>query len=137
MKLTARSYVWAFCLCLVTNIRLLLRPNPAFEPSHIGFSFYVLMNDIVFPAGAAVIILLLTKETSSRLNRAILILGAADSAMMLIRTFSQLGYLPFYVSPRISQWLFFIATVLLGYRMDRVLKDQNKRIETSLCSTLS
>jgi hypothetical protein len=116
---------------------LLLRPNPAFEPIHLSLSFYVLMNSIAVPVFAAWILLLLTKETTSRIESAILILIVADFAVMLIRTFSRLGYLPVYVSPRISQWLFFIATVLLGYRMDQVLKDQNKRIEAFTCSTRS
>ena len=134
---TARFYVWTFCLCLATNVRLLVRPNPAFEPIYLGLSFFVVMNLVVSPAFVIWLFLVLTKETSSRLEKAILILVVADCAMVLVRTFSRLGYLPFYVSPRISQWLFFIATILLGYRMDQVLKDQNKRIETIPCSTPS
>src|ERR1700733_6876246 len=119
MKFTARSYVWMFCLCLATNVRLFLRPNPAFEPIHLGLSFFVVINLLVTPALGIWLCLSLTKQTSNPIEKAILVLVVADSAMMLIRTLSRLGYLPIYISPRISQWLFFIATILLGYRMDQ------------------
>ena len=137
MKLPARLYDWIFCLCLMTNVRLLLWPNPAFEPIHLVLSFFVLVNSLVVPLAALGILLQLTRETAYRIEKAIQLLVAADFAMVLTHTFSRLGYLPFYVSPRISQWLFFIATILLGYRMDQVLRDQNKRIETIPCSTPS
>jgi hypothetical protein len=114
-----------------------MRPNPAFEPIHLGLTFFNVMNLVVTPAFMVWLCLALTKETSNRLDKAILILVVADYAVILTRTFSRLGYLPFYISPRISPWLFFIATVLLGYRMDQILKDQNKRIETIPCSTPS
>jgi hypothetical protein len=137
MKLSPRFYVWTFCLCLATNVRLLVRPNPPFEPTHLGLSFFVVMNQLVTPMFLISLLLTFTKETSNRIEKTILLLVLADYAMVLVRSLFRLGYLPFYVSPRLSQWLIFIATILLGYRMDQVLKDQEKKIEALTCSTPS
>ena len=122
--LKARWYVWIFVCCLVVNVRLFLPASPAVEPYHVDLSFYVISNLLVIPMFMVWLMLQLTKETTNRLEKVFLILVAVDAAL-LIRAFSPLGYLHFYVSPRITLWAFFVATAILGYRMDQVLRTED------------
>jgi hypothetical protein len=81
------------------------------------------------------IVLSLIRATTNWIEKTFLILNAIVFALGVALTLHRLGYLPPNVSPEISNWIFLIATVLLGYRTDQILKNQDKRIETIPCST--
>jgi hypothetical protein len=79
----------------------------------------------------------LTRKTTNWIERVVLILSATVFALDATSVLHRLGYFPTNVPSRISHWTFFIATVLLGYRTDQILKQQDKRIEIMTCSTPS
>jgi hypothetical protein len=60
----------------------------------------------------------------------------AGFALDATRTLHRLGYFWPDISPQISHWICFIATVLLGYRTDQILKKVDNRIEINRYSTL-
>jgi hypothetical protein len=136
-RIKARWYVWIFFYCLATSLHLLFKGGPIAEPVHLALSFYVVFSSLLIPLFAIGILLQVAKETTNWIDRTFLILVAADMTLRLPTTFYQLGYFAHYVPLQICHWIFFVATVLLGYRMDQVLKDQDKRIETIPCSTPS
>jgi hypothetical protein len=131
----ARWYVWIFILCLVSNLHLLFKNGPIAEPVHLELSFYVIFNMLFVPLFVIWMLIRFTKETTNWVDRAFLILVAADATLGLPTTFYRLGYFAYYVPPGISHWIFFIATILLGYRMDQVLRNQDQRIETIISET--
>jgi hypothetical protein len=132
-----RWYVWIFCFYLGLTLQGMLiksssAPLPQSEPRF--FAFFELT---FVPLLCAWTFLLLIRVTANGIEKAILLLSAIKFALYAASGLHRLSYFPPYVSPRISHWTFFVATVLLGYRTDQVLKNQDKRIETTPCSTPS
>ena len=63
--------------------------------------------------------------------RAVLILSAMTFACNIIFALHPYEYISFSIPYWLSGWLWFIATVLLGYRTDQLLKEHRKEIEAN------
>jgi len=132
-----RWYVWIFCFYLGSTLHTILRRGSSAPLPHLDPSFFAFFELILAPLFCVWIVFWLTRATTNWIERAILILNAIVFVLGVASALHRLGYFPTYISPRISHWTFFVATVLLGYRTDQVLKNQDERIETITCSTPS
>jgi hypothetical protein len=130
-----RWYVWIFCFYLESTLHWIFRPGSSVPLSHLDPSFFAFFELIFAPLFCVWMFLSFTRQTANWIERTILILSAIVFALDVASALHRLGYFPLYVSPQISHWTFFVATVLLGYRTDQVLKDQDKGIEIIACST--
>jgi hypothetical protein len=132
--MTTRSYVWAFCFYLALTLQMIFSSRASMPSSHLDPSFFTLFNGVFIRLFCAWIFLLLIRHTANWVERTVLILSAIRFVLMAMGELRRLDYIPLNISPQISHWTFFVATVLLGYRTDQILKQQDKRIETITCS---
>jgi hypothetical protein len=130
-----RWYVWAFCFYLALTLQGILTRGPSRPLPHVDLSFFAFFDLVFAHLFCAWISFSLLRQTANWLERIVLILTAIVFVLDATSNLYRLGYFPLYFSLRISHWIFFIATVLLGYRTDQILKQQDKRIEINTCST--
>ena|SRR5665213_3721864 len=130
-----RWYVWAFCFYLASTLKWIFRPHSSMSLSHLNLSFFTFFDLIFVRLYCIWIVLWLTRATGNWVERTFLVLNAIVFSLSIALTLHRLGYFSPYISPQISDWIFFVATVLLGYRTDQILKQQDKRIEIMTCST--
>jgi hypothetical protein len=136
-RISARWYFWIFCIYLETTLHWIFRRGSSAQLPHLDVSFYILFNLIFVPLFCAWLALSFVGHTRNWVERAILILTATVFVLNIASALHRLDYFPPYLSPRVSNWISFVATILLGYRTDQVLKNQDKRIEAIECSTPS
>jgi glucose uptake protein GlcU len=135
---TVRGYVWVFCLYLSSTVEWLSHLNRTIRPPHVDRSFFfTLFPNALGPVVLALIFLLLLRETENWVEKAVLILSAMTFVFSAVFALHQFGYIAMSSPHSLSGLSFFIATALLGYRTDQILKQQDKGIEISACSTLS
>lgn len=130
-----RWYVWIFCFYLASTIHWMLKGDSSVSTSHLDLSFFTFFDLIFMRLYCIWMVLWLTRATTNWVERVFLVLNAIVFALSVALTLHRLGYFSPDISPQISSWIFFVATVLLGYRTDEVVKQQDKRIETITCST--
>jgi hypothetical protein len=133
----ARWYVWIFCFYLGSALHTILRRSSSAPLPHLDPSFFTFFQRIFAPLFCVWIVLWLARATTSWIERTFLILNAIVFGLDVASALHRLGYFSHYISPQLSRWTFFFATVLLGYRTDQILKNQDERIETITCSTPS
>jgi hypothetical protein len=135
---TIRGYVWVFCLYLSATVDWLCHLNRTVRPSHADRSFFfTLFPSIIGPLLLALMFLLLMRETENWVEKAVLILSAMTFGFSAVFALHQFEYIAIGVPRALSGLSLFIATALSGYRTDQILKQQDKRIEISTCSTHS
>lgn len=135
--LKSRWYVWIFFFYAAQTLGWIFRKGSSTPLRPLDPSFFIFVNSIFVPLFCAWVFLSFIRQTENWFERAILILSAISFALDVTFTLHRLGYITPYVYPQISHWVFFVATVFIGYRTDQVLKNQDKRIETIACSTPS
>ena len=131
-KLTLRGYVWIFCFYLASTVQW-LSPRGAVhhEPNvHLSmlFTFFPFVIANVFLTW---MFLALMREVDSWIEKGVCILSAVSFGLDAARNLHQFGYLPIDIPHSLSGLAFLFATVLLGYRVDRILKESNREIETN------
>ena len=131
-KLTLRGYVWAFCMYLALMIDQIARYNTVVRPPHFDHSvFFTLFPNVIGPAFVIFIFLSALSAFRNNLMRAVLIFSAITFACTIVFALHQYEYTSFSIPHWLSGWTWFIATVLLGYRTDQLLKEGNREIETN------
>jgi len=75
--------------------------------------------------------LALMREVDSWIEKGVCILSAVSFGLDAARNLHQFGYLPIDIPHSLSGLAFLFATVLLGYRVDQILKESNREIETN------
>jgi hypothetical protein len=131
-KPTLRGYVWVFCMYLALTVNQIARYRTVIRPPHFERSiFFTLFPNVIAPAFVIFIFLSLLPVFRSGLVRAVLIFSALAFACNIVFALYQYEYISFGIPHWISSWAWFIATVFLGYRTDRLLKEHNKEIEAN------
>jgi hypothetical protein len=137
-KKTVRGYVWIFCLYLASTVEWLSHLNRTIRPPHVDRSFFfTLFPNVIGPILLALMFLALLRETENRVEKAVLILSAMTFVFSAVLALHQLGYITTSIPHSLSGLSLLIATALLGHRTDQILKQHDKRIEISACSTPS
>ena len=134
-KITVRMYVWTFCFYLFVTLQWVFSKHLSTPLSHLDFSLFTAM-DLFGQLFAAWIIwsILFNNKGWNRIERLILILTGSSFVLVALVTIHRFGYFP-YIPRQISHWLFFTATILVGYRMDQVLKAVHNQGEANSLST--
>jgi hypothetical protein len=130
----ARWYVWIFCCLLASTLHTMSKGHTVVT-SRLEPSFFVFYDGIVAPLLCVFIVFPLIRQTPNWIERTVLILMAFGFVLGAVSVLHQLNYIAISTMPQVSHWSFVLATVLLGYRTDQVLKYQDRRIETISCST--
>jgi hypothetical protein len=132
-----RWYFWIFCLYLEQTLQWVFKWRTSVPPSHIDRSFFAFFNLMFVPLFCVWIALSIMRLTQNWMERTIIVLTAITFVLQATATLYRLNYLPIYPSSRVSHWLQFVATLLLGYRTNEVLKNQEETIEALSCPTVS
>jgi len=131
-KLTLRGYVWAFCMYLALVIDQIAHYDTVIRPPHFDHSVvFTLVPNVIVPTFVIFIFLSALSAFRNKIMRAVLIFSAITFACSIVFALHQFEYISFSTPHWISGWTWFIATILLGYRTDQLLKVNNREIETN------
>jgi uncharacterized membrane protein YfcA len=129
-KQTLRGYVWAFCLYLALAISAITRHGAQIRPPHFERSFfYALFPGVIGPAIVMAMCLGLLAEFKDPITKAAITFTAASFAFSAVFSLHQYEYISFATPHWLSTCSWLVATVLLGYRIDQLLKTGNKEVE--------
>ena len=135
---TIRGYVWVFCIYLAVMVHQLARHGTSIRPPHLERSFfYALFPGVIAPTVVMLMCLGLLKEFQNRFDKLVLTFTALNLVLSAVFALHQYEYISFSMPHVLTSCSWLIATVLLGYRVDALLKEHDKEIEMSSCSTLS
>lgn len=124
LKPTLRGYIWFFCVYLSSTVTWLSRGHH--DPNaHLSVLF------TLFPFVLTYIFLSLIRQVNNWIEKGVCILSAISFALDAADNLHQFGYLPLGIPHSLSGLIFLFATILLGYRIDQILKESNREIETN------
>ena len=127
---TLRGYVWGFCLYFALLINQLSH-HTAIRAPYIDRSFFTFFASVIGPGWCIFLFISVLPKFRNSLMRAVLILSAFGFAFSIVFALYQYEYISFGIPHWFSGCSWFIATVLLGYRTDQLLKEQNQEIEAN------
>lgn len=131
---TLRGYVWLFCGYLFVSTQWLVTGLYQFRPQHSAnthLSFLDIITLIFTPGFLAYMCFSLCFRFDDFLEKCIAALTGTSFAISLIINAHKLGYVPFNVPHWLGSFLFFLATFIFGFRLDRILKERDAETETA------
>lgn len=128
---TLRGYVWVFCMYLACTVDQIAHTGGAIGPSHLERSLFTLFTDVGAPLLAILIVLSFFPAYRNGLIRTVLFLSAFTFVCQAIFALHHYEYIAFGIPHWLSGWSWFIATCLLGYRTDQLLKQNSREIEAN------
>lgn len=131
-KPTLRGYVWAFCMYLALEINRIAHYGKVIPSPHVELPFFFTLFPNVIASGFVVFMLLSAlRAFRNGLIRAVLILSAIAFACNIVSALYQYEYISLNIPLWLSGWAWFIATALLGWRTDQLLKEHSKELEAN------
>ena len=126
---TLRGIVWAFCLYLSVVISDIAHTGRTIPAPHFDHSLNTLFLAVLGPIFCAWLVVYFSFNTKDRAIQTVGIISAIAFAFGILFALHQFEYISIGIPHYLSSWSWFIATVLLGYRMDQILKSRNSKIE--------
>jgi membrane protein DedA with SNARE-associated domain len=129
---TLRGYVWVFSIYLILAVQQIANRGAAIRSPHLERSFFnALFPGVIAPGLVMIMMLGLLAEFRNTFTRLVLILSAAGFACSAVFSLYTYEYISFKI-PHWMSWLSWcLATVLLGYRTNQLLKQHNTEIESN------
>jgi hypothetical protein len=129
---TLRGYVWVFCMYLATTTSDLMSYSFGARTEHIPspwlFTFFTTVIAQIF---LVILFLSMLREFKNTYTRGVLLFTASAFAVNVISALNRQNYTSFGFPHWVSTFLWLAATVLLGFRMDQILKWHNSEIKAN------
>ncbi len=119
-----------FCMYLAGAMISIAHHQVSIRPPHLERSFfYAVFPSVIGPGIIIAICMGLLKEFRAAITRLVLIFTAAHFAFSALFAMHQYEYISLATPHWLSTSSWILATVCLGYRTDRLLKEHNQAIE--------
>jgi len=126
--LRLRGYVWMFCLYLFVATQWLFRhlhPANGFDADR---SLLNVIPSLLGPAFCIFICFSMFLGFKDRLDKCVALLSTVGFIVSLLFDLYKFDYIHFAIPRSLSGFMFFLATIVLGYRIDQLLKAHNAEI---------
>jgi hypothetical protein len=127
---TLRTYVWSFCLYLFSTANWIFLRSKGDWSLYKERSFTNITN-LITQGFVIFLFVCIFAELRNAIDKWIVALSIASFAMTLLFDLHRLNYMPSVIPHWLAGFIFFLATIVFGYRIDQLLKTHNAEIDVT------